>query len=362
MKNNCILLLVFIICTSCAIKIKDFENYSSLGIGKAPLAPPPDQIKTKQIKVVLYNIEDKKVDNTKSAVSNISATLVRDLLKQTNVSILDRSAIEKFSDEAILAATETGAEPEFTAAQFAIKGQIDDYTSYSSYGAGYYKEVPGYSITNDDGSVTTVAPSRVYEPPTCTYRGEVNGRIEVYALPSLELVMDISLKGVGSRAVEVSDGGASQFIGLNDNSLLSIGVWSLASAAFDGKCSDQNIGAAVINQAVNNSVSEPQKKKLLNQFAAKGYVNDVRKHNKKEKYIVQVTIGNRNGLAQNGYLNVYRQQIRVNALSGKSETEDKKIAEARISQLVEADDAWLVVKDKNEAKKILIGDLVKVTY
>lgn len=356
MKNKCIFLVVLAIFTSCSVKIKNFESYSSSGIGRAPLAPSPEQIKTNQVKVVLYNIEDKKAQSENSAVSNLSASLVRNLLRKTNVSILDRSAIEKFNDEAILAATETGEDPEFTAAQYAIKGQIDDYNSYSSYQAESYEEIP---TERADGEIFI---RRVFHPALCHYIGEVNGRFEVYALPSLELIMDITLKGKGFKSVEAPKSGISQFTGLIDNKLLAFGVWNIASSAFDSKCNDKNLGASSINLAVNESVSENESKKLLNQFAAKGYVNDVRKHNKKDKYIIQVTIGSKNGLAQNGTLNVYRQQNRTDALSGKNKIENQKITEARISQLVESNNAWLVVKEEEEAQKILIGDLVKVIY
>lgn len=364
MKNKYFLLgivsTILLIFSGCAVKIKNFEDYSSIGAGKAPLAPPPHQIKTNQVKVVLYNIEDKTTNNQKSAVSNLSATLIRTALLKTNVAIIDRSAIEKFSDEAILTATETGKETSISAAQYAIKGQIDNYVGYSSYQAGYVEKIAGYTTTNADGSITVAPDQSIYHPPLCNYTGEMAGRFEIYTLPSLELVMDIPLKGVGNKSVRASESGAGLAASLIDNSLLSFGVWAIASSQLDSKCRDKNVEASVISTAVQKSLAKKEEKKLLNQFAAKGYVSDIRK--RKNKYIIQITIGSQNGVNQNNYLNVYRQFNITDALSGESKIENKKTAEARASQLTESNSAWLVVKDKKEASKILIGDLVKVIY
>ena len=332
MKNKYILIILSLFFLGCAVKIKDFENYSSVEVGRASLAPTREQIKTNQIKIVLYKIEDKKTKNKNFAISNLSVSMIRKSLLKTNVNIIDRSAIEKFSDEAILADTETGKETEFSAAQYAINGQVDNYNIYSSYKAAYYVHIRGYTQKNFDGSTTYIPRKTIYHPATCSYQGEFNGRFEIYKLPSLKLVMDIALRGDDVIKVE----------------------------AINRKYNDKNIANSVIKKAVESSLSKKEEKKLLNQFAAKGYVNDVRKN--KNKYIIQITLGNKNGVNQNNTLNIYRQSNRVDVLTGRNKIENTKIAEAKTSQLIEADRAWLVVKDKKEAEKILVGDLVKVIY
>ena len=330
------LLLILVLFASCSVVIKDLTQYSSIRAGKAPIIPALKSIQTTQTKIALYNIEDKTVKNGSSAISNIASSLIREILTQTNVSIIDRSAIAKFSDEAILSASTSGKDLEFAVAQYAIKGQIDNTNSYSLYKNGYYETIPGYTAQSADGSTYYVPVKTIYHPPLCIYTGEVQGRFEVYTLPRLELILNIPLHGKGSKTVTAHN--------------------------FSRICNDQNVRATSFQIAVKNAITSKDQKKLLNQFAAKGYIRDIRRHRKKNKYIIQVTLGNKNGITQNGTLNVYRQKNQLDHLSGKVKIANIIIAEARISQLVADDHAWLVVKNKDEAKKILIGDVVRVIY
>ena len=366
MKNKYFYTFIFLIAlllSSCAVKIKNFERYSTVNVSTAPLAPPTSQIKTSQIKVALYPLEDKSNNKSKatknSSLSNISTSLVRGILTQTNVAVIDRNALDKLSDEAVLKATESNKEVEFSAANFAIKGQIDSANSYSSFRDAYTEEFTE-QVGEDAKGNPIYKKIKTLHPATCSYTGEVSGRVEVYSLPSLEIALEIQLRGKSTKSVEAAGTALGGLTSLTDNDLLKAGIWLFSTSKLAKQCQNKNIAASSLNDAVQNSVSKNKRKKILNQFAAKGYVSDIRFY--KNKYIIETTLGSKNGLRQNNTLYVYRQEKAVNRLSGEEKIENKKIAEARVSQLVEAENAWLVVKKRKEAEKILIGDFIKAIY
>ena len=61
-------------------------------------------------------------------------------------------------------------------------------------------------------------------------------------------------------------------------------------------------------------------------------------------------------------IDIYKPQFVIDPLSQKEKIKNKKVAEAVISNLVEGDSAWGVIKDEEQAKNISIGDIVKVRY
>lgn len=342
---------------SCATKIKDISLYKDAGASKSLYAPSVDKIKSKKTSIVIYAIEDKNVEGQKSAISRVISTNIQNLLAKTNVSIVDRSALEKFNEEAILAASEgKGDESEIiTAADYAIKGQIDNSSVFANYKAGYNQVTPGYTSTNIDGSTYYVAPVTTYHPPSCRYTGEISGKFEIYLLPSLELVQVIPLNGYFSDTVGTS--GSS--VGGN---LLALGSWNF-SGTTNAKCKNKAVQVSVLNNAAKNSIDKNNQKKVLNQFAAKGYIADVLVHkDKDDKYVIQITLGSQNGIRQETDLEIYKIMPKIDKLTGKEKREEVKVAVGRVSNLVEKDFAWAVIKDEDEARKISIGDIVKVRY
>ena len=345
--------------TSCATVIKDLGVYRNTDAPRSRFAPPPDKIKSQKTKIVIYAIEDKKVDSKKSAVSRLVTNKIKSVLSETNVSIVDRSALETFSEEAILAAAEgKGDEADIiVAADYAIKGQIDAYAVFASYNPPYTTETESYSRTDDDGSVTYVPPRVINHPARCVYQGSVSGQFYIYVLPSLELIKTVQLNGSANKSVNAGSAPATS------NDLLNLGIWIISDFNTPAQCKNKSLQAATLNDSAQNSISYKNRIAILNQFAARGYVNSVFVHkNDEDDFILRVTLGSNNGVKQETELEIYRVSESIDALSGKKRIEERKIADAKVSNLVENDEAWAVIKDEEQALKILTGDLVKVKY
>ena len=321
---------VLFILSGCATVIKDFGAYQNAGAPRSPNAPSGDKTQTNQTKVVIYGIENQD-GGKKSSMSRLLSSNIQRLLTQTNVKIIDRSVLETFSEEAILAQTKSGNEGSAAAAaaDYAIKGDISGNTS-SSFKEGFYTYEEAYEL--EDG--TKVPAKAVYHSPICRYNATISGQFEIYSLPDLKQTLVVPLRGSSSATREQN-----------------------------APCQDSTLNKRLLAAAVDRSITTTQRKRVLNEFAAKGYVRELRKHQKKTgKYIVNITLGRNHGIRQESKIDIYKPQFVIDPLSQKEKIKNKKVAEAVISNLVEGDSAWGVIKDEEQAKNISIGDIVKVRY
>ena len=323
-------ILIMLLWSGCGTIIRDLDSYQDAGALRSPDAPSVDRVATKQIKIVIYGIENQD-GGKQSHLSRLAANNIQRLLSQTNVKIVDRSALETFSEEAILAQTKKGNEGSAAAAaaDYAIKGNISGNTS-ASYRKGYYYpvEVCKYNAVLERRICRTV---QKWKPPQCTYYGRVSGDFTVYKLPSLQRIEAVSLQN--SKSITKQQ---------------------------NAPCNNNTIAQRALDSALNRSISKSSAKKIKNLFAAKGYVSDLRR--KKNNYIVKITLGSDNGVKQEAKIGIYRSKVIIDKLSQKEKKQYQPIAKAIISNLVGSDSAWCVIKDKKEAEKILIGDVVKVHY
>ena len=195
---------------------------------------------------------------------------------------------------------------------------------------GFYTYEEAYEL--EDG--TKVPAKAVYHSPICRYNATISGQFEIYSLPDLKQTLVVPLRGSSSATREQN-----------------------------APCQDSTLNKRLLAAAVDRSITTTQRKRVLNEFAAKGYVRELRKHQKKKgKYIVNITLGRNHGIRQESKIDIYKPQFVIDPLSQKEKIKNKKVAEAVISNLVEGDSAWGVIKDEEQAKNISIGDIVKVRY
>ena len=323
-------ILIMLLWSGCATVIKDLDSYQDSGALRSPDAPSGDKIQTSQTKVVIYGIENQD-GGKQSNLSRLAANNIQRLLSQTNVKIIDRSALETFSEEAILSQTQDGNEGSSAAAaaDYAIKGNISGNTS-ASYQKGFYYpvEICKYNEVLEKKVCRIV---QKWKPPQCTYYGRVSGDFTIYKIPSLQQIEAVLLQN--SRSIKKQQ---------------------------NAPCNNNAIKQRALDNAINSSISKSSAKKIKNLFAAKGYVSDLRR--KKNNYIVKITLGSSHGVKQEAKIGIYRKKVVIDKLSQEEKNQYQPIAKAIISNLVGSDSAWCVIKDKKEAEKILIGDVVKVHY
>ena len=83
---------------------------------------------------------------------------------------------------------------------------------------------------------------------------------------------------------------------------------------------------------------------------------------KNEQSIFKISLGKADGLTHGEKLKIYSKQENINSLTNKTEIEEIEIAQAVASDLIQKNFAWIIVKDKEMAKKIKIGDFAIIFY
>ena len=307
MKNKIIYLVlggfVIFLLISCATVIKDFYSYQNAGATRSPNTLSDDKTQINPVKIVLYKIETQNFDKKLSLALSKN---IQELFSNSNVEII--KSLETFNEKVILVQNKEGNS---ATADYAIKGNISGITS-SKFRRG------GYSTNQLTGQVT-------YTYPSCVYRAKVSGQFEIYSLTDLKQVLVVPLRRSSRLSIRM------------------IACRKPPTAAL-----------------IKKTITTKHRKRILNKLAAKGYVKDVRK--KDNKYIVQINLGHQNGIRQENKIAIYKTRIVLDKLTQEKKEKLEQVALGIVSDFFEENSAWIVIKNKKQAKNISIGDVVKVHY
>ena len=118
----------------------------------------------------------------------------------------------------------------------------------------------------------------------------------------------------------------------------------------------QNIKKYVKLRSINSAINNV-KYSLYKFFTPKGYIFEIRK--KDDELIIHTTLGMKNGAKEGERVNIYEKVIQKLPF-GNTLIEEKKIGEGIISNVINENDSWIIVKKYNKIPKI--GDYVKMNY
>jgi hypothetical protein len=113
----------------------------------------------------------------------------------------------------------------------------------------------------------------------------------------------------------------------------------------------------LINSAIKEAIFD-KKDDLYEIFAKRGYVFEIRK--KDDTTILHTTLGSEFGAKEGEVVNIYTLEVKKEPFSNKEKIIQKKIGEGVISDKIEPDSSWIIVKKAKEPIKI--GDFVKINY
>jgi len=323
--NKKIIALPVIVLMACACtnNVNNLALYKPVEMAKSSILPSEQQLLGKKSKVIIFEVSDANIALAKD--SDVGVTISNAVEKQLSVSNVE--FVDSRDNHNILAAiTSNSTIPDenrnMSNANYAITGEV----GAANFSTKYAK---AYTYENDDGKIT-------YYPAKCTYSATVTANIRIHQLPSIKMLRSNDVAGSNSSATE--DSGRSmktcpEISGLEIQSLV------------------RNAGAKAVS---NSSVA------LQNFFAAKGYV--LERRIKDDENIFKISLGSEQGAKQYLHANIYSLSSTSNAITGKSEIEENKITEGKITNQIGQRFAWISVEDEELASQIKTGDVVKIDY
>lgn len=325
LRNNLFIIVATLMLSACgsSTQIKDFEAYQKAPLVKASIMPSKAQLSRDRSRVVILDINDGDVDLAKkSKLGMILRKKIEGLLAESGVDVIDRKLAATLRKEIMLAEMKGIHEykgPEV--ADFSVTGDVAAVNFSTSYiKASTWVDKKGESH---------------YSPPRCRYSIQFEGHLKIHALPSLRVVDAIKMDESESRSHEVSR-------------------YSRSCPAYS-KEQLQSLIAETGIEAINDSAID-----LKNNFAPQGYVTESRFYDGRN--IFKITIGGQVGVKEGQAAHVIQFFKNEDALTGETSIEELKLASAIVSNNVGRKYAWIIVDDEEKAKRIRLGDAVKIHF
>lgn len=292
--------------------------------------PTKAQLSGEKARVIVLDIEDGDINLAKKAkVGAVISNKIETILADTGVEIIDRKLASKLQKEINLAEIKGNHDykgPQL--ADFGITGKITSTTYSQQYIAA---------------SSWTDSKKKVHKTPArCKYFIKLEGTLNVHALPSLNMIDTIVIKDSNSLSQELTGSALYQFT---------------------RKKSCPGLDMAQINgltSATGLSALNSSKIDLQNNFSPRGYVSEYRA--KEDKHIIRISIGQTSGIKENQGVEIIQTFKYEDQLTGKTNTEERKLSDGSVSNQIGKKHAWIIVDEPEKASQIRLGDTVKVRY
>lgn len=310
---------LLLVSTGCASHhIANLDEYQAMALEKSKFAPAPEVLERGRARVVVFALDENGNGVAEQArlglsmAGNIEAVLT----ENKTVELVDRKIASKLQDEIKLAEmNQTGSYEGPAVADYAISGTLSD-ASFT------HKFFEATRTTDKKGRVHTTNPS-------FRYTAFVEGTVKVYEIPSMKVVRTFKISDNKGRSEETRN--SQNYIERDDNLVRGAGQDAIGSIKAD----------------------------LKNELAPKGYVLDKRVKN--STAVFKITLGSDNGARPGDKCEVYTVDENVNQLTGKTESEKRKLCDGVISDQITQKSCWIVTP-LDESKKVKLGDQVKVVY
>jgi len=299
MYKNIIVSIIILFFLGCAPKINP-NDYHPIIAQKASIIPSKRDIEKKPYVIIFAKKNNYYEKKAKEILDNL-------LISSKYVNILTRKS--NITNEIKLAENAKATNSNLNQADFIIIEDITPKTYNEKYiPPKYYKDKKGH----------------LYKiPGYYSYKACSSGYINIYTLLPYSLTKSIYTTGCFS----------------------------------DTTSNYQNIKNYILLNSIKQSIYN-SKYKLYKFFTPKGYIFEIRKKN--NEIIIHTTLGKKNGAKKYEKVNIYEQELTTIPFSNKKSIEKIKIGEGIISNIVNENDSWIIVKKLK--KPIKIGDYVKMNY
>lgn len=331
----CLLLIILLTLSSCGTKIKNFDKYEKHLLPATQFLPSKEDLEQKIPKVLVIELNENNIETAKQAkLGNSLAKNIENILAQNELaSIIDRDSATDLKDEIILSQinNDNSNYSGPIIADYAITGTISNANFTSEY-----KSAQNY-FNRSTGTYE-------YKPPKFIYQSLVSGNIKILKIPSLDTVKVIEFDGKETRQENAQNNGGIRLGGL-----------SIGGTENQAQKEDNGLIREAAKKAIFNMAED-----LQNIFAKNGYI--LEKRVLKNKTIFKVNLGKNDSIKEGDHFNIIAKYQTQNPITKEDEIETRIIASGKISNQINPDSAWIIIKNKEDLNKIRLGDRMQVFY
>jgi len=287
---------------------------------RAAVFPTEAQLENRPYKVVVFDIDDQRVQLAKQSDvgTSVSGELVGHINK-SNAVMLDKAGFEGLKKA--LDAHNTSYK-NTSNVDYALTGQI----SVANHNREYRKAT---STTDKYGKVHV---TEAY----CYYSALVQGNIRIYDAKTMRLAHTIAISGGASNSVSMAK----------------------SHARSCSKLTQEGVNSLVRSAGVK--AAKRQDVMFKNFFRPKGYVLERRA--KGSENIFKISLGKESGILSDQDAVFYSVEEDKHPVTGKISHIQNKVGEGTVTDKIYDKHAWIMVDDKKLASQIKLGDVVKVVY
>ncbi|MCL4410060.1 MAG: hypothetical protein M1356_07110 [Gammaproteobacteria bacterium] len=302
--------------SACKSTDVDLSSAQSVNLPLAAFAPTPDEMNQEQ-RVVLLPPEFET-----QAGELVSRQLYNDLeqaLIRAGTRVLERDRAESMADE-LIAAEKLG--------QYRTQGpqaaNIVLFSRVTNAGWG--------SSFNERDSYTDKKGRRNTIPAYCSYSGSVRVQVRAYELPDMHPIETFNLEGSASSREDSN----------NRNCPVTEGQ-----------------AAGLLSSAIQRALAQEQTA-IANAMAPNFYVTERRNANGGKVALFRITADSSRGAQQGRDVEIFRRELRTDALTQQEYMEEVRIASGVISSQVDRTGSFVIIRDIDQADRIQAGDVARI--
>ncbi|KAK3608864.1 hypothetical protein CHS0354_006905 [Potamilus streckersoni] len=303
--------------SACSItKIDNIDEFKPYDVEQAEIMPPKEALESVKTKVAVYDIDNiNDVSKGASAAQKVTEQVKKYLL-EANVELVDRSAADKYKDEIILASQNSGTFSGPVFASYVLQGTLSEVTfSVSLEKSKVDLAYNAYAILNKKQTTEV--------EDYCQYTGKLSGALALYSMPDLKVVKQFEFSD--SRSYDTAPNRSVKNVG------------DFAATLFTGKVPGE---CPQITASWKNWSMRPHRKRLYRSM-----------YRRQDVYLAKITVGKNANLTEGMKVEVYSLKPVSNSLTGKVETEERRITEAYVTNQITDKSAWIVFeKPETQAK------------
>lgn len=349
MKKFWICLLTLFGLSSCSSTIKNFDKYQSVQISKTKYMPKKEEAENNKMLIAVVDFDDSNLNMAKYLnMGKIAADEIEKILiKNRNISILDRKSVKNLEKEIRLANLENTDISGLKGADYIITGSFSRADVSKVYKSNLMGNVAAGVVTNIVGcdgnkncqtgknvaNALNVA-SAIVNPGYWLYTGEVSGNIKIYRASDLSVLEILSFHGKQDKNEDIS-----LLAGENNNR----------------NGNNEAVLREAFLRAIYSRISSIQ-----NIFTKKGYI--LEKRNLDKKNIFRISLGMDDNIHMDDKFIIYKIVDNYNPITDKNIPTEIKLTSGVISNLITKNDAWVIIDDNKAVDKIQIGNIVRIIH
>ena len=332
MKKILLSTIALVFLANCAPKIKDFNNYIKQPILKSEFISEEKFKKDKPSVVVAnFNNRDSELARKANLGSSMAVTVENFLGASKLVKLQDRKAFKNLEKEIALAEMqETGSYTGPISADYVVSGDV----SIADYQYKFIAEKVSYN-PKSGGIYRTPAKNK--------YTATFSGNLKIYELPSLKLSEVIPILGKKIRTEDAVVNKAWLFNSTIDTSTMKKSDLELVQKAGEV--------ALKKNQHILKNIFSNLRKGYILEKRAKG-----------NKVLFKISLGKDSAIKLGQKVKIFTIEENENPITGDVKEENVEVGVGVITDRISSKYAWILVKDKQVASRLKIGDFVTVIY